>query len=562
MPTVEAPSAERLDPIEHLKRASLALRGRLPSAVDLERVSADPDVLPEIVDVYLESEDFGTIIRDMHAELFLTRADIEEQLPLLGPMVDYTTEQIHEATSEEALRLVEHVVTHDRPYSEILTADYAMTNHTLSVIYGLEYDDGGPEWQVTEYTDGRPHAGVLTSTEIFRRHESAGSNFHRGRANFFADAFLCEPFDKREIVVDGGIDLSDDEAVANAVQLNENCVGCHQAMDPIAVLFFGFKQQLRRDTVNHGYIEDCRWNESEGGIPEFEEYSVSDLCYPLRMYTAGNESDWVDLGLRPPGYFGQPVSDIPELGRMMADDPRFAQCASKRFYSWFTQMGHEDVPLEVAAGLHEQFVASGYDAKALARAVVLSEGFSALHSGAEGAAPLQLVRPAAYANIIEDLTGFHWMAEPSPQCGDDDVCWTEVDLARSDLMGYRSMAGGLDYLQIVRPTHSSTPVRILVQQRHSTEAAGFVVDADFDIVYRSDRRLLTKVDERDVGEAAVRDQIVVLYAKILAMDVPADHLEIDETYGLWLQAYQLSDSRDAWKAVVSLMLQDPRLTHY
>ncbi|MEL6180903.1 MAG: hypothetical protein AAFS10_18225, partial [Myxococcota bacterium] len=55
-----------LSPTDHLVRASMALRGVRPSVEELETVRANPDALPGVVDTYIESEAFGTTIRDMH----------------------------------------------------------------------------------------------------------------------------------------------------------------------------------------------------------------------------------------------------------------------------------------------------------------------------------------------------------------------------------------------------------------------------------------------------------------------------------------------------------------
>ncbi|HHO51724.1 MAG TPA: DUF1592 domain-containing protein [Deltaproteobacteria bacterium] len=548
-----------LSPTERLIRISITLRGRLPSATELEAVREDPSSLSAQVDAYLASEDFGAVIRDMHAELLLTRTDIGDPLPLYGPLDQMTTDEVYAGISEEPLRLVEHVVVHDRPYTEVLTADYMLANPALAVIYGLEHDPAGPEWQVSHYEDGRPHAGLLTSSELLRRHESAGSNFHRGRANFFSSALLCEAFDTREILVDGGIDLTDEEAVAHAVQQDPNCIGCHQPMDPLAATFFGFKQLLRGQTIRRSYAAGCRWDPRVEASPELEQYSLGDNCYPLRLYNAGNELDWVELGLRAPAYFGRPVEDLPGLARAMADDPRFAQCTARRFYSYFAQIGRDDVPLELASELQEIFVSSGFDAKELTRAIVTSDAFLAREPLAQGDAPILLVRPESYARIIEDLTGFSWIALPEG-CTDEE-CWSQVDLGISDRYGFRSMAGGIDGLEIVRPTHTNAPVRFLVHQRFAQEAAGFVVASDLQLP-RAQRHLLDRIEGPETDEATVRSQLVSLHKAVLSMSLEPDHLEIDETWEVWSVVAAASGPEEAWKLIISLLLQDPRLTHY
>lgn len=558
-PEPQPPDPDLLSPKEQLIRASVTLRGRRPGLEEIEAVAQDPGSLGALIDGYLDSADFGAVIRDMHAELLLTRTDIDDPMPLYGPLSSMTTDEVYAGISEEPLRLVEHVVVNDRPYTEVLTADYMLTNAALATVYGLQYDPAGPEWQLSHYEDGRPHAGLLTSSEILRRHESAGSNFHRGRANFFSNTLLCGAFDTREILVDGGIDLTDEEVVARAVEENPNCIGCHQPMDPFAANFFGFKQLLRGQTIRRSYAAGCRWNPNLEATPELEQYSLGDNCYPLRLYNAGNETDWEYWGLREPAYFGQPVRDLPDLAEKMADDPRFAQCTAQRFYSYFAQIERDEVPLELASELQEVLVSSGFDAKALTRAIVTSDAFLARRPTSAGDAPIQVIRPEAYARIIEDLTGFSWQALPE-SCSEEE-CWEQVDLAVSDRYGFRSMAGGIDGLEVTHPTHTNAPVRLLVHQRFAQEAAGFVVDSDLALP-RAQRRLLDQIEGPETDEASVRAQLVSLHGSILLMQLSTDHVEIDETWELWRDVSAASGAEGAWKLIVAVLLQDPRLTHY
>ncbi len=233
-----------LSPAEHLIRASVALRGIRPTPDELATVSADPGQLPQLIDGYLDTPDFAAVVRDMHAELVLTRTDSDSQLPSMGRASQWSTSDIYGATSEEPLRLIEHIVTNDRPYTELVTADYMLANPVLADLYGLSLPTTDPGWQITRWVDGRPHAGLLSSSQIFRRHVSAGSNFHRLRANFLSEALLCESFADRDVVVEGGIDLTDEDVVANAVSQNPNCIACHQAMDPLAAALWGYKRQI------------------------------------------------------------------------------------------------------------------------------------------------------------------------------------------------------------------------------------------------------------------------------------------------------------------------------
>jgi hypothetical protein len=112
------PPVSYLSPTEHLVRASMTLRGRRPTVTELEQVAADPDALAGIVDGYLATPDFGDVMRDLHAETLLVRVDLQNRaLRAIGPVADKTASELGGNAYEEPLKLIEHVIVNDRPYS-------------------------------------------------------------------------------------------------------------------------------------------------------------------------------------------------------------------------------------------------------------------------------------------------------------------------------------------------------------------------------------------------------------------------------------------------------------
>ncbi|MBA2320527.1 MAG: DUF1592 domain-containing protein, partial [Deltaproteobacteria bacterium] len=396
-----APEPVWLSPTEHLVRASMAIRGLRPSIEDLARIEADPASLEPMVDAYLASDEFLATLRDLHAELYRVRVDLEPPFPALGPLAGYTGAEIHEATSEEVLRLVAHIVTNDRPYTEIVTADYLVANAPLAAIYGLAYDPAGDEWQETHWVDGRESAGVLSSSEIFRRQPSAGNNFQRHRANFVADTFLCEDFASREVTIRGDLDLSDPETVAAALASDPSCVACHQALDPLAAAFWGFKQHLDESPVELAMELGCHVPPSADpdAVETPFDQRFEDYCYPLRFYTPLHETMYREFSLPEPAYYGTPFTGLAELGGLIAEDPRFHQCSVRHFVGWFQQMDEDELPFDEILARTEAFEASGFDARQLVRDIVLDDAFriAGPPAGAPDtelfAAPVQVVRP-------------------------------------------------------------------------------------------------------------------------------------------------------------------------
>ncbi|MEZ4238260.1 MAG: hypothetical protein R3F59_19340 [Myxococcota bacterium] len=563
---------QELDPLAHAVRASMALRGVRPTIAELEQVRRDPQAIDALVDEWVQTPEFGEVAKDMYAEWLQVRADVIDPLPALGPLEGRTLDDMSFSLSEAPLELVRYVVDNDLPLTDLVTTDVTMADPVVAAAYGLPYDDSDTEhvWQPSHWIDGRPNAGLITESEVWRRHESAGSNFNRLRANLVADVFLCSDFASRDIVVEGGITISDEFQVAQATRTQTECVNCHQALDPLATYFFGFKKQVKRTTVSKSYRANC----SAAQVDDpFKPYAPADFCYPLEMYSTEDEDWWMYWDLPNPGYYGAPGTDLEDLGEHIAADPRFAQCAARRFYGWMTQSDPLQVPLPLAEDLQGVLEQSGFSAKALAKAVVLSDSCRAVAS-APGAAPevpaagMQIVRPEQFARSVEALTGFAWRVDPDHEgCDDGDTngtdCWGAVDVMRSDRFGYRAMAGGIDGFAITRPIHQPTPPRELVWERFAEEAAAYVANNDLAEPDHAARRLLTQVDADDTSRAAVAGQIASLYPALLGRFPAADDADVQDLADVWADKYARSaDPAASWALVVAAMLIDPDAVFY
>jgi len=561
---------EELSSTDHLLRASMIIRGIRPSVLEFEAVELDSEQLGPIIDIYLDSPEFGETIRDLHAELYLLRTDTTFQLPSFGIIEEagYEQGELHHSTTEAPLRMVEDIVVNNRPYTEILTAQYAYADDVVAMVYGLPYDSNGPKWQKTAWTDGRPHAGLLSDSEIWRRHVSNAQNFHRGRANFISKTFLCEDIASRDVVVEGGVAINDPDAVAEAVNNNPSCIGCHKTLDPLAAFFWGYKEQLKRGAINTAYNQGCAWDWDQGEPPR-GSYRVDHWCYPLRFYVVTDETLWQDWGLPPPGFFGQPADDMTDLGHMIADDPRFALCTARSFYGYLGQVDRMSVPLEQIADYQAILENSDFNVKALVKALVMSDAFKTARvlddpKGEVFTPGLQVVRPEQYERVVFDLTGFRWLAnEDKGGCvSGGNSCWNTINVGNSDLFGFRSMQGGIDGYTVTHPTHTATPTKALAMSMHADEAAGFGVESDW-LLPASERKLLHLVEATTSDEAAVREQLAWLHLRILGEFLEPDSEDIDLTYALFDSVYtNTSSPTTAWKVVISALLQDPRMTFY
>src|SRR5689334_13894447 len=383
------PTAVFLSPTEHLTRASIALRGLRPSAADLQAVADDPDQLGSIVDRYLDSPEFGETIKELHNEQLFVRV---EQPNLAMPAVDTLTgktfHDINDGVFEEPLRLIEDIVMSDQPYTKIVTADYTMANGITATVWGLNHTGAPDAWEKTSWNDGRPPAGILASAALYHRFRSTGFNFNRGRANEISSALLCHDYLDSEIMIDTNVDLSDPDVVADAVVENSTCAGCHQSLDPLASYLFGFRKTIQINQIT---------------------------TYPVASYYPNQVNQWQTTNKRPPMYFGALASGMSGLGQAIADDPRFARCAAIHFAAYLSETPDSELSGAWVARLQAAFVDGGYNAKQLARDVVLSDEFRVAYdtdeAKSEGTIGYLKARPEQLGRMIKDITGFDWAFE-------------------------------------------------------------------------------------------------------------------------------------------------------
>lgn len=561
-----ATELELLTPEAHLMRVAVALRGARPSAAELAAVRADPNAIAAIVDGYLATPEFGAMVRDVWNEALLLRVDINRfVLPAVGPLADRGSEAEYlRDVSEEPLRLIEYVALNDRPFSEIVTADYAIASELGIAVWGatpLAADPGAwlpTGWKKVAWDSGQPMAGILSSGALWFRHPSNGTNNHRGQAELVSESLLCSGFLARDVPLFNNIDLSDEEVVKTALTTDPGCVSCHQTLDPIASHFFGFPK-IGANNVRKAY-------ERGGGECNDER----GFCYPLGEYREKQALQWRKKTGRAPNFFGLPSSDLRTLASQIAEDPRFSMCAARRFYGYLMQVDPDDLPDASAAALQQVFLESGLQVKPLIKAIVLSDDFRAVGaragSAAAGLVGRKTTRPEQLARLITDLTGFEWVATPGAggkgkgKGGKQGPDFGEVALLGSDRFGYRAMAGGVEGFQVTEPSFAYNPTRMLVLQTLAAEAAAHVVAQDFALA-RPQRRLLQQIDEAETAAPAVRAQIAGLYARVLGEAVSADSAEVDAAHALFTRG--LKDSpRRAWTLVIAALLQDPLVAYH
>lgn len=517
-PPAEA-SVKQLDPVDLLTRISIDLRGVRPSVAELEAVEADPAVLDAMIAEWLADERFGDQVRRLFADAYLTRQDY-----FYVTAADYGLSDepgFAAAVGEEPLQILSAIAVEDRPYSEVVTADWTMANEVLGAAWPLDYPEGETGWRRVQYTDGRPTAGVLTTNSMWWRYMSAASNANRGRANAVSKILLCTDYLSKPIEFDRSVNILDGGALADALQNNPGCVACHYSLDPFAAYFWGF------------YYYDY------ASMPE------------TTSYHAERERMWEDYSGVAPGYYGEAGYTLNDLGRQISEDPRLYSCAVERVYGGLLQ---RELGLDDTAALLDHLAAfegEGYTLRALYRSVVAGEEYRAAPSEDPRAASRKQVTPELLASMVEDLTGFRFT-------------YYGYDMMMTDTYGLRTLAGGVDGQFVTSPAEEPTATLVLVQERLAEAAAHYVVQADR--ANPGSARLFTEIGFVETP-ASDRDtmarQVQALHLRVFGKRIAVDGPEVEANLELWQELYELEhDPAEAWTGLLAVLLRDPTFLWY
>lgn len=494
-------------------RASIDLRGVRPSYGEAQIVLGSPEALPERIDALADDGRLGQQVANLYAPTWGTRVDESDVQRLNLGMPDEVT--FLASVGEEPLRILRAVVDADLPWTDVVRAEWSMADDVLAERFPVDYPAGATGWQQVRYTDGRPLAGVLSSSGMWWRYSSTFNNANRGRVNALSRIFLCKDYLSEQVAFPDDLDLTDEAAVRDAVRTNPACLTCHEDMDPIGAYLWGFYSEFDNDPVDWAY------------------------------YHPDREHFWEEFGVAP-AYFGTPGTDLDDLGRALASDPRFIDCVVRRSYGGLLQQEPGAADADALARHREAFLAGGVTLRALFRSLAQDTRYQDVDG--EGAVA-KLMTADTLASVVEDLTGYRFVSEGH-------------DAFDQDYLGLRSMAGGGRSGSVNVPV--PTPAMLEVHERLAQGGAAYVVTHD--LASPGSARLLDRIGAADTPDSdpeAFAAQVQALYLRILGQDVAADSPEVEASTGLWSEVYALDgDPAAAWQAVVATLLRDPSFLVY
>jgi hypothetical protein len=533
---------------ELLTRAAMDLRGMRPAPAELDAVEADPSSYEAIVDAYLHSPEFLEEVKDLYDDALLVRREDED-------------DQARDETSAiygEALELIAWIVANDRPFTEIGTADYTVANALFQrdadrMPFPME-PVVGAAWQPTHYLDGRPHAGVLSTSAFYEVWDTNNTNKNRRRANRWSILFHCYNFLDTPVDVTRNVDNNDADAVLEAVTTRPDCKGCHDRLDPLASFLFPM------DNVSR--LEDTSAN----------------------AFFSGNPERWRRANRRPPAVYGVPGTDLRDMGRLLTRHPKFAECQTRRaFQLLFLRQPTTTAELTTAADLAGRWgPEDGYDFRTLVKRWMLSDVYRG-RPETDDPAWVRRVSPERLERLVADLTGFVWTRDPE---NNQDPTDPLSDPPRTEPVprltseaggGFKVILGGVNGVNVSARSYSLNASVAVVHRKLAALAADHVVQTDLALP-DAERKLLAGVrgDEDPVeDEAAVRAAIVRLTRRLYSQRLAPDAPQVDG----WLRLYAALHADDtqggtgtgqvpgtagerAWRGLLTAMLRSPRILLY
>ena len=395
-----------------LRRAALILAGRLPTAEEVTLAKSDEDGLRQAVLGLMQGDGFHQFLLRgandrLHTDAFLNGL-FSEVTDLFGvggtfyPVAanknflpkPFTDEQNWErdqwatgyrvGVTRAPLELIAYIVENDRPYTEVLTADYTMVNWYSSQAFrsgtrvgtsgdATTFAPGPNRGQVVlddEYENqwvqdsglrvlshsgflDYPHAGIMNEPIWLHRYPTTETNRNRARARWTFYHFLGIDIETSAPRTTDPVALADTN---NPTLNNPACTVCHSRLDPLAGAY-------------QNYGNEGIYRSAWGGLDALPDtYKYPEWFEENSDPSPYQHGDTWFRDMLPPGFADttQPNDrkddSLQWLGQVMVNDPRFAKAAVS--FWWPALIGAETLASpEVETDANYQQLSAAFDAQ-------------------------------------------------------------------------------------------------------------------------------------------------------------------------------------------------------
>jgi hypothetical protein len=551
-----------LDDRRLLRRVTLSLAGRLPTDAEFAAITKQGmKAMPVLLDAIMKEDAFYDRLREGFNDIFLTKGvdgnadqtvlsydhfpqrhwyqkhDLSSITdPKARTQAGYKlADDYRKALLGEPMKLIEHIVRNERPFTEIVTADYIMvtpyTAHGYGIFDEVKYkfknvDDpyesipvklkalkGRNKDQNQDSATGfYPHAGMLSTFQYITRYPTTETNRNRLRSRMYYQHFL-------------GVDVLElaarvsDAATATAkykvptMEASE-CVVCHKTLDPVAGLFQDYWR----------FADMGVWGKRKGGW-------FTDMFGPgLEGEDLPKEERWRSLQW---------------LGERTAKDPRFAVAMVEHVY--YILNGRKvllppkdlDDPLFAAKrrayqaqrceieSIAVRFAKAEFNLKFVFKELIASDFFRA-----DG--PASAIKDPKRKAELDDL-GVVRMLAPEQVERKVSAVFGERWGKLNDQMAI--LYGGIDSKEVTERAFDPSGAMGAIQRIMSNDVACKQVAKDF-ARPAAERRLFPEIEPSVLpgtpeSDAAIRKAIVYLHERVLGRYDAADSVEVTRTYKLF-----------------------------
>ncbi len=540
-----------LDEVETLRKATLALVGRLPTPEEETAVREGGfEALDAVLDAQMNEGAFYDRLTEIYNDKFLTDRYYPgtEALGLVpveegcgddgGPpcfWFDSITDEDERAAAEsasnravarESLALINYVVRNDLPYTDIVTADYTMVNPFSAKVWGVNPVFTNPndyEEFVPAKIPGKTHAGVMSSVVFMNRFPTTETNRNRHRARMIYELFLAtdvqrlgeRPLDASKIV-----DF-------NPTMNNPTCANCHQIIDPVAGTLQNWNEMGLYEPPLEGWYTDMR-QPGFGDTPLPAEETPRAIQWMSQQIIQDSRFTIAPIHIMFEGLSGQ--KPLREPSDPTAED-------------YLPAIRAFDIQSKIFADIGQKFAEDNFNLKTVIKEIIKSPYFRA--KDADQLTPERelelaeigmgrLLIPEQLNRKIEAITGQPWRAGLD---GNDYL-----------ISEYNLLYGGIDSDTTVQRITEPNGIMANIAMRMANEIACWTTAADF-ALDPADRSLFPFVEpefepqdangfEVNGAAAAIRANIQFLHQRLLGEYLSLNDPEIERTYALYLDVWQ------------------------
>ncbi len=534
-------------PYAQLRRATMLLGSRLPTAEEITQVDENPNTIDGIYDALMSDPAFFDFLKRGWMDLLHVRglespdgAYDEGRFPNMswwnGPDTPETNRNrlaTLKGIRQAPVQLILHIVRNGDPFTGVLTADYTMVNPFSAKSFDVEdqvsFPDpldenaflpvrlkgGGNSGIPAEQT--YPHSGLLSSSVFWRRHPTTPTNLNRTRTKVFFKLFLDVNILTLAPRVSGADKIL---GIDNPLVNFEQCSVCHIVMDPVATIFQNFNE--------------------DGIRTPFEDW--------VPLYDAGFSG--VDL----PDTRTQDA--VRWLGEQASMDRRFPIAMTMNAYFILTQREVLIAPSDTSVAFFAQkriayeaqqkeikristrFVEDNYNFKTLIKLWLASPHLNIknLDKGiTEGRAEEidalglgNILSPENLQRKIIAIFGKEWFDEYEGHSAIDN----EVGDSLVNNANFYSLFDGINSRETTRRLKDPSGLNGAVMNLMAEEVACQNTAIDFEKA-KGERLLFPFIDATEREETLVRKNMVYLFERILGQRLKPDDADITTAYTLW-----------------------------